>query len=114
MFLKNALLLAATLSLAACGGGDDANGSFLVKATKSVNGLARTYTVCVETGDYIDPKSTAGKAMESALIKYYALITTPRLEVKSDSSKSCKDMDPSIDEIIPLADYNAIIVPATK
>ena len=114
MFLKNVLLLAAALSLAACGGGDDPSGSFLVKGSKIVNGVQRPYTVCVETGSFIGINSTAGEAMKSALIKYYALMTTPQVEVKSDSSKSCKDRDPSIDQIISMADYNSVILSATK
>ena len=106
------LLLTAALSLTACGGGDASTASFLVRGTQISTLTPHTYAVCVETGSYISLESPEGEAMKGALIKYFVL-TTP-LQTKANSYTACKDLDPNIDKTLSLADYNAIIVPATK
>lgn len=100
-----------SVSLAACGG-DDSGSAFLVRGNKVVNGLVKSYAVCVETGNYIDLNSAAGLAMKNNLLQYFGLLTP--LQMKSDSSKSCRELDPAVDQVLSMSDYNNIVVPAVS
>jgi hypothetical protein len=104
-------LLAAALG--ACGGGgggrDDFGGSSYLVSGFDRSG--REVRVCIDGIDPPDPNSPAGLDTTASLLEYYGL--GGPAEVFLSVELSCVELDPTVDEVVTVEEYNSIIVPTT-
>lgn len=101
------------LSLSACGGGgsdreDFAGSSYLVGG---FDRSGREVRVCIDGIDPPDPNSRAGQDTTASLLEYYGL-AGPTL-VAFSFELSCIELDPTVNEVVTVEEYNAVIIPST-
>jgi hypothetical protein len=101
------------LLLAGCGGGsggrDDNGGSAYL-----VSGFDRTgreVRVCIDGIDPPNPDSPAGRDATASLMEYFQL--TGPAQVFTSLDLGCTQLDPTVDEVVSVEEYNAVIVPST-
>jgi hypothetical protein len=102
------------LMLTACGGGggggrDDFYGSsYLVSG---FNRFGQEVRVCIDGIDPPDPNSARGRDTTDSLLEYYGL--GGPVQVALSFELSCVELDPTVDEVVTVEEYNAVIVPST-
>lgn len=101
------------IMLTACGGGGGGREDF-AGSSYLVSGFARSgqeVRVCIDGIDPPDPNSPAGRDTTASLLEYYGL--TGPVQVALSFELSCIELDPTVDEVVTVEEYNAIIVPST-
>jgi hypothetical protein len=103
------------LVLTACGGGgggggrDDFSGSsYLVSG---FNRSGQEVRVCIDGIDPPHPDSPAGRDTTASLMEYYDL--SGPAQVSLSFELRCVELDPTVDVVVTVEEYNAIIVPST-
>ena len=101
------------LMLTACGGGgggrEDFGGSSYLVADYARSG--QEVRVCIDGIDPPDPNSPAGRDTTFSLLEYYDLAGPAQVALSFELS--CVELDPTVDEVVTVEEYNAIIVPST-
>jgi len=67
--------------------------------------------VCIDGIDPPDPNSRAGRDTTASLLEYYNLAGPPQVFLSFELS--CVELDPTVDVVVTVEEYNAIIVPST-
>ena len=105
------VLLAVVLS--ACGGGgggrDDFGGSSYLVSGFDRSG--REVRVCIDGIDPPNPNSPAGLDTTASLLEYYGLGGPAQVFLSVELS--CFELDPTVDAVVTVEEYNRIIVPST-
>ena len=102
------------LMLMACGGGggggreDFGGSSYLVSG---YDRAGREVRVCIDGIDPPDPGSRAGLDTTASLLEYYDL--GGPAQVAWSIEFSCVELDPTVDHVVTVEEYNAFIVPST-
>jgi len=103
------------LLLAGCGGGggggggdDDFGSAYLVSG---FDRGGREVRVCIDGIDPPDPNSPAGRDTTASLLEYFQL--TGPAQVFTSFDFGCTQLDPTVDEVVTVEEYNAVIVPST-
>jgi len=101
------------LLLAGCGGGgggsdDDFGSAYLVSG---FDRAGREVRVCIDGIDPPDPNSPAGRDTTASLMEYFQL--TGPAQVFTSFNFGCTQLDPTVDEVVTVEEYNAVIVPST-
>jgi len=103
-----------SLMLAACGGGDGGGRDDFAGSSYLVSGFDRfgqEVRVCIDGIDPPDPNSPAGRDTTASLLEYYQLGGPAQVALSFELS--CFELDPTVDEVVTVEEYNAVIVPAT-
>ena len=101
------------IMLTACGGGGGGREDF-AGSSYLVSGFARSgqeVRVCIDGIDPPDPDSPAGRDTTASLLEYYGLSGPARVALSFELR--CVELDPTVDEVVTVEEYNAIIVPST-
>lgn len=110
--MKTKAGIVALLLLAGCGGGggsaDDGGSAYLVSGFDRSGQEVR---VCIDGIDPPDPASPAGQDTTASLMEYFEL--TGPAEVFTSFDFGCTQLDPTVDEVVTVEEYNAVIVPST-
>jgi len=99
------------LLLAGCGGGgggDDGGSAYLVSG---FDRAGREVRVCIDGINPPDPASPAGQDTTASLMEYFELRGPAQVFTSFDFG--CTELDPSVDEVVTVAEYNSVIVPST-
>jgi len=100
------------LLLAGCGGGggsrDNGGSAYLVSA---FDRTGREVRVCIDGIDPPDPASPAGRDTTASLMEYFQL--GGPVQVFTSFDFGCTQLDPTVDEVVTVEEYNAVIVPST-
>ena len=100
------------LLLAGCGGGgggrDDGGSAYLVSA---FDRTGREVRVCIDGIDPPNPASAAGQDTTASLMEYFQL--GGPVQVFTSIDFGCTQLDPTVDEVVTVEEYNAVIVPST-
>lgn len=103
------------LVLTACGGGGGGGGRADFGSSYLVSGFdraGREVRVCIDGIDPPDPNSAAGRDTTASLLEYYGLRGPAQVFLSIELS--CLQLDPTVDEIVTVEQYNSIIVPSTR
>jgi hypothetical protein len=101
------------LILTACGGGGGGRADF-DGSSYLVSGFDRSgreVRVCIDGIDPPDPNSPAGRDTTASLLEYYGLGGPAQVYLSVELS--CLELDPTVDEVVTVEEYNSIIVPST-
>jgi hypothetical protein len=101
------------IMLTACGGGgggreDFAGSSYLVSG---FDRSGREVRVCIDGIDPPDPNSAAGRDTTASLLEYYDLAGPAQVALSFELS--CLELDPTVNAVVTVEEYNAFIVPST-
>lgn len=67
--------------------------------------------MCIDGIDPPNPNSPAGLDTTASLLEYYGLGGPAQVFLSVELS--CVELDPTVDEVVTVEQYNAFIVPAT-
>ena len=101
------------LVLTACGGGGGGRADF-DGSSYLVSGFDRSgreVRVCIDGIDPPDPNSPAGRDTTASLLEFYELGGPAQVYLSVELS--CVELDPTVDEVVTVEEYNSVIVPAT-
>ena len=108
--MKTTAGMVTLLLMAGCGGGgsDDGGSAYLVSG---FDRRGQEVRVCIDDIDPPDPASLAGQDTTASLMEYFDL--TGPVQVFTSFDLGCTELDPTVDEVVSVEEYNAVIVPAT-
>ena len=105
--MKTKAGITALLVLGGCGGGGGGGDDVVSGFDRS----GQEVRVCIDGIDPPDPSSVAGQDTTASLMEYYDL--TGPAQVFTSFELSCTQLDPTVDEVVTVEEYNAVIVPST-
>jgi hypothetical protein len=97
--------------LVGCGGGGGGDGG---RSGSSYSIYAQTpdgfpYSVCIDGIDPPNPNSPQGEQVTGVMMDYFDLVNLREVVVSLELS--CVEVDPGVDEVVTLNEYNNIILP---